>query len=205
MVKQKKAFKLADQAYIDFSTNKNTENLEKEKLEKICEYGECFLYYLKNPEKLKISNFDGDENLNKKMSTKYRVNYGSLSVSLNTLLGCLFYYLTNFPFKSPYHTYYYNRYMKEHFAVCNFVSNFIEGSMVDCIIKSIDVAKNFTANGKTFLEVRNWANRLPDSSFKEDLKKMLKFYPSLVSVIVLAYDKIKGKLNKNDYETLINN
>lgn len=77
--------------------------------------------------------------------------------------------------------------------------------MVDCIIKSIDVANNLTANGKTFLEVRNWANRLPDSSFKEDLKEMLKFYPSLVSVIVLAYNNIKGKFNKNNYETLINN
>ena len=100
----KKAFELADQAYIDFSTNKNPKNLEKEKLKKICEYGECFLYYLKNPEKLKISNFDGDEDLDKKMSTKYRVNYGSLSVSLNTLFGCLFYYLTSVPFKSPLYT-----------------------------------------------------------------------------------------------------
>ena len=54
----KKAFKLADQVYIDFSKNKYPKNLEKEKLKKICEYDECFLYYLKNPEKLKISNFD---------------------------------------------------------------------------------------------------------------------------------------------------
>ena len=75
--------------------------------------------------------------------------------------------------------------------------------MVECIIKSIDVANNLTANGKTFLEVRNWANRLPDSSFKQDLKKMLEFYPSLVSVIVLAYNNIKDKSNKNNYETLI--
>ena len=43
----KKAFKLADQAYIYFSKNKYPKNLEKEKFKKICAYGECFLYYLK--------------------------------------------------------------------------------------------------------------------------------------------------------------
>ena len=197
----KKAFELADQAYIDFSNNKNTENLEKEKLEKICEYGECFLYYLKNPEKLKIFNVYTISN--NKTPTEYRVNYSSLSVNLNTLFGCLYYYLIDFPNKSTYHADYYKRYMTEHLVVCSFVSNFIEGNMFDYIIKNIDVAKNKDVTKKTILEVSNWANRLPDSSFKKDLEEMLKFYSNLVSVIVLAYNNIKDKSNKNNYETLI--
>ena len=105
------------------------------------------------------------------MSIKYCVNYGSLSVSLNTLLGCLYYYLASFSAKSTYHANYYIEHLKKYFDICNFVSNFIEGNMFDYIIKNIDVANNLTANGKTFLKVRNWANRLPDSSFKQDLKK----------------------------------
>ena len=196
----KKAFELADQAYADFSNNKNPE-----KLEKICEYGECFLYYLKNPEKLEISDLISNGNLNKRMSTKYRVYYGKLSVRLKTLLGCPYYYLASFSAKSTYHANYYVKHLKEYFDICNFVSNFIEGSMVEYVVKNIDVAKDEDVTKKTFLEVRNWANRLPYSSFKEDLKKMLKFYPSLVSVIVLAYNNIKDKSNKNNYEKLINN
>lgn len=134
------------------------------------------------------------------MSIKYCVNYGSLSVSLNTLLGCLFYYLTSVPGKSPYHTDYYNKHLKKYFDICNFVSNFIEGSMAEYIIKNIGVAKEEDVTKKTILEVRNWANRLPDSSFKEDLKEMLEFYPSLVLVITSACNSI----NENNYKTLIN-
>ena len=189
-----KAFKLADQAYIDFSTNKNPKNLEKEKLKKICEYGECFLYYLKNPEKLKISDFGVNENLNKKISTKYRVNYGSLSVSLNTLFDCLYYYFIYFQAKSPYHADYYDKHLKKYFDIYNFVSNFVDGGMFRYIIKD-----TVNVTGKITSEVSNWANRLPDSSFKEDLKEMLKFYSSLVLVI----KNTEGNFNENNYEALI--